>query len=78
MQLLPGRRAKELAKRPVIQLKSAVARAELVEKGIGDLVSERTVDVHIKELRHNLESEAWRIETVRGRGYRNRCEQTGA
>jgi len=50
-------------------------RAELVEQGIGDLVSERTVDVHVKELRRKLGPEGWRIETVRGRGYRCRVER---
>jgi DNA-binding response OmpR family regulator len=44
--------------------------SELVEQGIGDLVSERTVDVHVKELRRKLGSHAARIETVRRRGYR--------
>jgi two-component system phosphate regulon response regulator PhoB len=53
------------------------SRAELVQKGIGNLVSERTVDVHIKELRRKLGSDGWRIETVRGRGYRYRPEQPG-
>ena len=48
------------------------SRAELVETGIGDLVSERTVDVHVKELRRKLGSDGWRIETVRGSGYRYR------
>jgi DNA-binding response OmpR family regulator len=52
----------------------AFSRAELVEKGIGDLVSERTIDVHIKELRRKLEGDGWRIETVRGRGYCYRPE----
>src|SRR5262249_48754743 len=36
-----------------------VSRAELVEQGIGDLVSERTVDVDIKELRRKLGPEGW-------------------
>src|SRR5262245_39307076 len=47
----------------------AFSRAELLEKGIGDLVTERTVDVHVKELRRKLGPDRWRIETVRGRGY---------
>src|SRR5262249_5571650 len=51
----------------------ALSRAELVERGIGDLVEERTVDVHIKELRRKLGPDRWRIETVRGRGYRWRA-----
>ena len=53
------------------------SRAELVEKGIGDLVSERTVDAHVKELRRKLKPDGWRIETVRGRGYRYRLEPPG-
>ena len=48
------------------------ARAELVERAIGNLVDERTVDVHIKELRRKLGPAGTRIETVRGRGYRYR------
>jgi len=51
----------------------ALSRAELVERGIGDLVSERTVDVHVKELRRKLGADRWRIETVRGLGYRWRA-----
>ena len=48
----------------------ALSRAELVERGIGELVSERTVDVHVKDLRRNLGPDRWRIETVRGPGCR--------
>jgi DNA-binding response OmpR family regulator len=47
-------------------------RAELVELGIGTLVSERTVDAHIKELRRKLGALGSRIVTVRGVGYRFR------
>ncbi len=50
----------------------AFTRAELVEKGIGDLVELRTIDVHIKELRRKLEPDDGRIQTVRGQGYRYR------
>jgi two-component system phosphate regulon response regulator PhoB len=46
------------------------SRAELVERAIGTPVDERTVDVHVKELRRKLEPHAWRVETVRGHGYR--------
>jgi DNA-binding response OmpR family regulator len=46
------------------------SRAELVERAFGAPVDERTVDVHIKELRRKLEPNEQRIETVRGRGYR--------
>jgi two-component system phosphate regulon response regulator PhoB len=45
-------------------------RAKLVEHAIGTLVSERTVDVHIKEIRRKLGLLAARIQTVRGIGYR--------
>ena len=45
-------------------------RAKLVEHAIGALVSERTVDVHIKEIRRKLGPLGDRIETVRGSGYR--------
>jgi DNA-binding response OmpR family regulator len=46
------------------------SRAELVERAFGAPVDERTVDVHIKDLRRKLEPNEQRIETVRGRGYR--------
>jgi DNA-binding response OmpR family regulator len=42
----------------------------LVERGIGDLVTECTVDVHVKELRRRLGEWGSRIVTVRGVGYR--------
>src|SRR5262249_28723683 len=48
----------------------AFHRLELVERGIGTLVTERTVDVHIKEIRRKLGQYGTRIETVRGIGYR--------
>jgi two-component system phosphate regulon response regulator PhoB len=51
------------------------SRAELVARAISAPVKERTVDVHIKELRRKLEPHGWRVETVRGGGYRYR---TGA
>jgi len=50
------------------------SRSELVETGIGDLVSERTVDVHIKELRRKLGPDRWRVETVPRQGYLFRVE----
>jgi two-component system phosphate regulon response regulator PhoB len=50
----------------------AFARAELVERGIGDLVTERTVDVHVKELRRRLGEWGPLVEAVRGVGYRYR------
>src|SRR5262249_37862421 len=50
----------------------AFSGAELLEKGIGDLVTERTVDVHVKELRRKLGQDGRLIETVRGQGYRSR------
>jgi DNA-binding response OmpR family regulator len=46
------------------------SRTELVEKGIGDLVSERTVDAHIKALRQKLSLDKSQLDTVRRRGYR--------
>ena len=48
----------------------AFSRAELVERGIGDLVTERTVDVHVKGLRRRLGEWGPRVVAVRGVGYR--------
>ena len=48
----------------------AFTRAELVERGIGDLVTERTVDVHVKDLRRRLGEWGRRVVAVRGVGYR--------
>lgn len=48
----------------------AFSRAELVERGIGDLVTQRTVDVHVKDLRRRLGEWGRRIVAVRGVGYR--------
>jgi DNA-binding response OmpR family regulator len=48
----------------------AFSRAELVERGIGDLVTERTVDVHVKDLRRRLGEWGPRVVAVRGVGYR--------
>jgi two-component system phosphate regulon response regulator PhoB len=48
----------------------AFHRLELVTRGIGNLVSDRTVDVHIKDLRRKLGQHGRRIEAVRGIGYR--------
>jgi DNA-binding response OmpR family regulator len=50
------------------------SRAELMEGGIGTLVTERTVDVHIKDIRRKLGSYGSRVETVRGRGCRHNGE----
>ena len=50
----------------------AFSRAELVERGIGDLVTERTVDVHVKGLRRRLGEWGPRVVAVRGVGYRYR------
>ena len=47
----------------------AYTRAELVERGIGDLVTERTVDVHVKDLRRRLGEWGPRVVAVRGVGY---------
>src|SRR5947209_7798691 len=48
------------------------SRADLVKRGIGEAVSERTVEVHIKEIRRKLGNYAELIETVRHAGYRLR------
>ena len=53
------------------------SRSQLLDKvwGHGSYIEERTVDVHIRRLRKVLEPfgvEA-QIETVRGAGYRCRC-----
>jgi two-component system phosphate regulon response regulator PhoB len=45
-------------------------REELVRRVFATPVSGRTVDVHVKELRRKLEPHAWRVQTVRGQGYR--------
>jgi len=50
----------------------AFSREELVRQCIGTIVVERTVDVHVKELRRKLGAPGWRIETVRRVGYRFR------
>jgi DNA-binding response OmpR family regulator len=55
----------------------AFSRAELLERGIGDLVTERTVDVHVKEIRRKLGADGWRVETVRSKGYRYRTQRPG-
>ena len=41
-----------------------------MERGIGGLVEERTVDVHVKELRRRLGGWGRRVVAVRGVGYR--------
>jgi DNA-binding response OmpR family regulator len=46
------------------------SRAELVDRAIGTRVTERTVDVHVKELRRKLGPVGSRIEALRGSGYR--------
>jgi two-component system phosphate regulon response regulator PhoB len=50
------------------------SRAELVAQAIDAIVEDRTIDVHVKELRRKLGQHGTRIETVRGRGYRYRVE----
>src|SRR6202035_1813879 len=55
----------------------AFTRAELVERGIGNYVTERTVDVHVKELRRKLGLHGQLIDTVRGVGYRWRKDRGG-
>jgi DNA-binding response OmpR family regulator len=50
----------------------AFSRTELINAALGDdtIVLERTIDVHIRALRHKLEEAADFVETVRGIGYR--------
>ncbi|MGL4464684.1 MAG: response regulator [Planctomycetia bacterium] len=50
----------------------AFTRADLLDSAIGDetIVLERTIDVHVRSLRHKLGKCARVIETVRGVGYR--------
>ena len=49
-------------------------RSELIDSALGadTLVLERTIDVHIRSLRKKLGSEADKVQTVRGVGYRFR------
>jgi DNA-binding response OmpR family regulator len=49
-----------------------LSRAELVEGAIGTVVLERTVDVHVKEIRRKLGPHGEVIEAVRRQGYRYR------
>jgi two-component system phosphate regulon response regulator PhoB len=44
-------------------------RAELVERAIGAVVTQRTIDVHIKALRRKLGRHGQRIVTLRRIGY---------
>ena len=47
------------------------SRAELVDLVMPEtVVLERTIDVHVKSLRKKLGSDAARIQTIRGVGYR--------
>jgi two-component system phosphate regulon response regulator PhoB len=52
----------------------AFSRTELIDAARGDdaMVLERTIDVHIRSLRHKLGDYADLVETVRGVGYRFR------
>jgi two-component system phosphate regulon response regulator PhoB len=45
-------------------------RADLAKLALAESVSERTIDVHIKDLRRKLEPHDWRVQTIRGQGYR--------
>jgi DNA-binding response OmpR family regulator len=49
------------------------SRAELVAQAIDAIVEDRTIDVHVKELRRKLGQHGTRIETVRSQGYRYRA-----
>jgi DNA-binding response OmpR family regulator len=49
------------------------SRAELVARVIDGIVEDRTIDVHVKELRRKLGEHGTRIETVRSQGYRCRA-----
>jgi DNA-binding response OmpR family regulator len=82
--LLPERSAVRLGKREVTGTPTqfrllallmaepgrTFSRAELVERVIGARVTERTVDVHVKELRRKLGPLGPQIEAIRGSGYR--------
>jgi DNA-binding response OmpR family regulator len=46
------------------------SRAELVELGIGGVVEERTIDVHLAQVRRKLGTHGALVEAVRGLGYR--------
>jgi DNA-binding response OmpR family regulator len=46
------------------------SRAELVARAFDAPAQERTVDVHVREIRRKLDPDGGLIETVRGRGYR--------
>jgi len=48
------------------------SREELVKRAFSTRVSGRTVDVHVKEVRRKLGPHEWRVQTVRGQGYRYR------
>lgn len=52
----------------------AFSRSELIDAALGEdaMVLERTIDVHVRALRHKLGEHADVIETVRGVGYRFR------
>jgi two-component system phosphate regulon response regulator PhoB len=52
----------------------AFDRSELIESALGGdtLVSERTIDVHVRSLRKKMGQHAEHIQTVRGVGYRFR------
>jgi DNA-binding response OmpR family regulator len=89
--LVPGRSAVQAGDREVIltptqfrllavlvgEPNRVFNRATLVEQAIGTVVEERTVDVHIKEIRRKLGPSGARIETVRRRGYRYRGATAG-
>ncbi len=52
----------------------AFTRGELIDAALGEdtMVMERTIDVHVRSLRHKLGEQAELVETVRGIGYRLR------
>jgi two-component system phosphate regulon response regulator PhoB len=52
-------------------------RGELIDAALGEdtLVSERTIDVHVRSLRKKLDTHAGLVQTVRGVGYKVRDPQ---
>jgi DNA-binding response OmpR family regulator len=49
------------------------SRTELLGRAFDAIVEQRTVDVHVKELRRKLGPAGERVQTIRGQGYRYRA-----